>query len=92
MYFITEVSKDGTRCVGYFKSFEEAEQVVTNNYYDLWEAGCYPYVVIENIPEGVYKYDFHPLWFKYNETTGLYEPIDYSPDFIEQPTVGFGIG
>ena len=92
MYFITEVAPMDTRCVGYFKKLEDAIDVVEHNKYDLWEAGCYPYVIIENIPEGVYQYDFQPLWFKYNEKTGLYEKVDFSPDFITVPTVGFGIG
>lgn len=92
MYFITEVAEDDTRCVGYFQTFEAAEDTVIHNRYDLWEAGCYPYVVIEKIPEGAYQYDFHPLWYKYNEETELYEKIDFSPDFIEKPTIGFAMG
>lgn len=92
MYFITEVSKDDTRCVGYYKKLKDAEQVVVSNTGDLWEAGCYPYVVIENIPEGIYQYDFCPQWYKYNEKLEIYEKIDNSPDFIEKPAIGFGLG
>lgn len=92
MYFITSVAEDDSRCVGYVTSLEEAKDIVENNRYDLNEAGCYPYAVIENIPAGIYHYDFEPLWFKFNDETEKYDEIDFSPDFIEQPTVGFAIG
>ena len=92
MYFITSVAEDDSRCVGYVKNLEEAKDIVENNKYDLNEAGCYPYVVIEDIPEGPYQYDFHPLWFEFDKEIEKYKPIDFSPDFIEKPTVGFAIG
>lgn len=55
-----------SRCVGYFNSYEEAEDVVRGNYGDLYEQGYYDYVVIENIPEGLYQYDLEPVFFKWD--------------------------
>ena len=67
MYFITTIDSkhDDTRCVGYFKHFEEAERAVLRNSFDICET-CYDYVTIENIEEGIYQYDFQPKWYKWN--------------------------
>jgi hypothetical protein len=103
MYFITSVYPEkegyGTRCVGYLSNKEKAIDAVINNACDIYEAGAYPYVVIEHIEEGFYQYDFEPLWFKYNEDTEKYEQIKEEPEFISDDlfgmkghTVGFAIG
>ena len=94
MYFITTLERDfeGTRCVGYFSKLEDAVEAVINNYYDLNEAGYYPYAVIENIPEGIYHYDENPIWFKYDKNTNKYIQIDQRPVGIEEYMIGFGIG
>lgn len=92
MYFITSISeKHSNRCVGYVSKLEEAVDIVESNAYDLWEAGYYPYVVIENVEEGIYQYDQSPLWFKYNEEKDIYEKSE-RPNFIPNNHVGFGIG
>lgn len=92
MYFITSISeKHGYRCVGYVSALEEAIDIVENNRCDLWEAGYYPYAVIENIAEGLYQYDQSPLWFKYNIEKEIYEKSN-RPEFIDSRFVGFGIG
>ena len=92
MYFITTVSKDDNRCVGFYKSWFKAVKAVEENVYDLNEAGCYPYAVIERVGEGIYHYDFHPQWFKFNKTTERYEKISEPPEFVEKYAIGFGIG
>lgn len=91
MYFITTISKDDARCVGYVSSYEEAISIVEKNCCDLYEAGYYPYAVIENVEEGLYQYDFNPTWFTYNEELDEYEKSD-RPDFIDPKGIGFGIG
>lgn len=92
MYFITTISeKHGERCVGYFSNLDDATDVVIHNACDLNEAGYYPYAVIENVGEGLYRYDQSPIWYKYNETTNEYEKAD-RPNFIPSNHVGFGIG
>ena len=95
MYFITSVypKKDGygTRCVGYLSNKEKAIDAVTNNACDIYEAGAYPYAIIECIEEGFYQYDFEPLWFKYNKESEQYDKLEKEPDFIGGKTVGFAI-
>ena len=90
MYFITTIeTKKGdikdTRCVGYYKTFEEAEQAVMENACDIWET-CYDYAVIENIKEGLYQYDFHPNGYVKCE----------QPDFVNPKggvgMIGYAIG
>ena len=94
MYFITSVSKnaDEYRCVGYFSDKETAIEVVENNVGDLYEAGLYPYAVIENIPEGIYQYDQDPTWFTYVEKTDKYQICSTPLEIRKQHLVGFGIG
>ena len=92
MYFITSINPDDTRCVGYVSTLEEAKDIVENNRYDLYEAGCYPWVVIEHIREGIYQYDFHPIWFEYNEITNKYIERDFKPPFITDNNIGYAIG
>lgn len=94
MYFITTIDPkdEDYRCVGYFSDKDMAIEVVTNNIGDLYEAGCYQYAVIENIPEGIYQYDTEPMWFSYIEKTEKYQPCA-TPLFIrKQHLAGFAIG
>ena len=92
MYFITAVKDDyDNRCVGYFKSLEKATRVLEGNYSDISESGYYPFAVIENVKEGIYQYDFRPLWFKYNKKINRFEPSD-RPSNIANNIIGFGIG
>lgn len=93
MYFITTVDSKGQdrRCVGYVKTFEEAEEIVTKNVCDIWET-CYDYAVIENIQEGLYQYDFHPTWYKWHKLANGYiksEPPSFSKDICG---IGYAIG
>lgn len=95
MYFITTVEeKDGkikdTRCVGYVDTMYEAERIVANNRYDIFEY-CYNYAVIEAVPSGVYQYDNEPKWYKIvpQEENSYYEEIE-KPKWAN--TVGWAIG
>ena len=92
MYFITTIdSKDGdTRCVGYYKTFKEAERVVTNNECDIYET-CYDYAIIEHIKEGLYQYDYHPTWYKYQSSKAGYVKTDI-PAFANSNNIGYAIG
>lgn len=92
MYFITSVANDGTRCVGYVSTLEEAKDIVENNRCDLYEAGFYPWCVIEHIREGLYQYDFSPIWFEYNDYTNKYIEREHKPPFLDDSSVGFAIG
>lgn len=95
MYFITQIEYNEKTdelindCRGYFSSFKDAENVVVNNITDLYES-CFNYVVIENIPEGLYQYDIFPRWYLYNKETGKYEETS-EPEFTKN-YVGFALG
>lgn len=90
MYFVSTVGKhQNIRVVGYFSKYEDALEVVFKNYGDIYEAGYYPYALIENVPEGLYKYDMTPQWFKWNIDYG-YQPCDTPEEYKNM--VGFGVG
>lgn len=91
MFFITTINKDDYRCVGYYSKIDKAVNTVVYNKGDLYEAGWYPYAVIEEIKEGIYQYDQEPMWFKFNEKTERYEECE-KPSFIDDHLVGFAIG
>lgn len=94
MYFITTIQfknnelKD-SRCIGYFKSFKEAEHIVINNIGDIEET-IYNYCVIENIPEGIYEYDQNAKWYKFNDLDEVYKPCEKPKELDKY--VGFAIG
>ena len=89
MYFVSTINKHrGIRTVGYFSKYEDALEVVTKNYGDIYEEGYYPYALIENVPEGLYKYDTEPQWFKWD--IDGYKQCDTPEEY--KNTVGFGIG
>ena len=95
MYFITTIeTKKGdikdTRCVGYYKTFEKAEEAVLDNACDIWET-CYDYAVIENVEEGLYQYDQNPVWYKWDDLNEEYVKMEGKPEQYKNQ-IGFGIG
>ena len=92
MYFITTIdSKDNDmRCVGYYSTFEKAEEAVLDNACDIWET-CYDYCVIENVEEGLYQYDQNPVWYKWDDLNEEYKRIEEVPEEYKKQ-IGFGIG
>jgi len=93
MYFITTITNlsdnSDSRCIGYFSEQESAIKAIENNRGDFWET-IYNYAVIENIPEGIYKFDAEPLWFQYDRDTEEYKPIDRPEETLHM--CGFAIG
>lgn len=91
MYFLTTINKDGesSRCVGYFETLEQAEEIISKNICDIFEY-FYDYAVIENIPTGIYKYDCSPKWYKWNLEKNCYEKTE-KPEFANG-YVGWSIG
>lgn len=92
MYFVSGVSEDDIRCVGYYSDLKDAFDAVVNNYGDMNEVGCYPHAVIENIREGLYQYDTDPIWFEFDEKTEKYKRINNRPSYIGKHFAGFAIG
>lgn len=81
-----------SRCIGYYKDYQNALNTIENNYCDIYEFGHYNYVVIENIPEGLYQYDDNPTWFKVDFDPNKNE---YKIKQIESPIkniFGYSIG
>jgi len=93
MYFVAGVNKNSSRCFGYFKKLEDAIKSVKCNNTDINEMGYYPLAVIEYKEEGFYPIGatysdkdgyitlFERLWFKYNDVSGEYEPIEEPEEF-----------
>jgi hypothetical protein len=100
MYFITILSTlssdDGKanevfdwKCVGYVSKFETAEDIVLNNYNDLWQ-NYYDRCMIEYIEEGIYPKIQKRWFYKYNDDEDGYIQID-EPEMFEH-RCSFGIG
>lgn len=80
-----------SRALGWFPTFEEAEEEVVSNACDIWEYS-YDYAIIEETPPGYYR--SAPLsntdssqgtviyWYKFNEETRRYEKLDKCPDAL----------
>ena len=92
MYFITTIDSrdDDMRCVGYYSTFEKAEEAVLDNACDINET-CYNYVVIENVGEGLYQYDQDAIWYQWDDLNEEYKRMERKPDKYKNQ-VGFGIG
>jgi hypothetical protein len=80
----------GNRSVGFFHTFEEAEQVLKENIMDINECGYYKYAVIEIVPPGIYTYPREELWYKWNHEKDSYEPCPKPERF--QQVVGWSLG
>lgn len=80
----------GSRSVGYFHEFSNAEQALTQNIMDINECGYYPFAVIEVLHPGFYVYPREELWYKWNRYAGVYEPCD-KPDRFKQ-VCGWSLG
>jgi hypothetical protein len=66
--------------VGFVKSFEVANDIVSNNYNDIWE-NKYTYCVIEYIEEGIKQPVLKRWFYKYNEDEDGYKEIDEPINF-----------
>lgn len=84
----TKVSKDehGFPCYGdvrpvaWYSDHDDAVRMVQLNNCDIWET-IYDYAVVESLPEGMYPTTvrgYESEYFKYNQETEQYEPIDKS--------------
>ena len=76
------------RVVGFYYDRKDALKTAEGNYGDIYECGSYPYVVIEEVPEGVYKYQSKSWWYKWRD--GKYRKTRKPKSY--KNVVGFGIG
>lgn len=65
-----------TSFMGYYMTFDNAEEAVRRNAGDIHEA-CYDFAVIEEVPEGVYSVPRKRWYFRYKDDG--YVPIDEPP-------------
>lgn len=80
---------DDSRCVGYFKTFEEAEKVLNMNLGDIYEY-YYNYAVIEKMTDGLYPRDLDFKCYKFNpKKNGFFSCT--RPTALDN-TCSFGIG
>ena len=79
-----------TRCVGWYSEFAEAELAVLENRCDLYEAGGYPYAVVETVEEGLYPSGMPRRFYRYDCDRKRYLPMD-EPECVAR-LGSFGIG
>lgn len=91
MYFVTTIDNDRTRCVGYFKNFNKAEEIIINNVGDIYEDGYYKWAIIEKIEEGLYQHDLKPIWYEWDKDLGQYKKLAKCPAEFKN-LVGFSLG
>lgn len=94
MFFVTtiQIKEEEITCkrtVGYFKTLEEAKNVLEHNCCDIYEY-YYNYAVIEKVPAGLYKYDRFPIWYKWNKEKDGYVETEI-PECAKNQC-GFSIG
>jgi hypothetical protein len=77
----------GCRCVGFFYKLEDAMEAVKGNHCDIYEAGYYPFCVIEAVEQGFYNFN-NEWWYQWK--LGGYKEIE-KPEVLKQ-TYCFGIG
>ena len=75
--------------VGFYTSFSDAHEALTNNQTDLHET-CYDYACIEKVEEGLARPGELVRWYKFDRESGRYFPIK-TPDF-EKRICGRTIG
>ena len=98
-YFITALEKINTsngfphfgasRCWGFYTNFKTADEMVRNNVTDLYET-VYDYMVIEEYSEGISGYEFERWFYKWDNQTEKYVPIE-EPEGL-QHYASFAIG
>ena len=75
------------RCVGYYSLLENAKYAVEHNLKNIYD-NLYEYCIIEETPEGIYKYSKNIYVYKWNKDH--YEPIETPLELSK--VCGFGIG
>ena len=92
MFFITcfecceesEFGFDGgvKKIVGFTDTLEEADEVVSENQFDI-HADTFMYVVIEEIEPGIYPTAEAEIWYAWSEEKNCFLPI-------ERPSAAYG--
>ena len=83
-----------SRCVGYYKTFEDADKIVRKNCGDIFE-WFYNYVVIEKVEVGLYPVCMERWFYSVNYENEYYKNATFKP--IDEPKsvkhiINFAIG
>jgi len=70
------------RNIGYFKTLEQAEESVLNNYSNIFES-YYQYAIIEKIEEGLSYLYFDREFHTYKWLDGKYKKVDNECELIK---------
>jgi hypothetical protein len=84
---VTEDNSGST--VGFYLNPQKAIERVQENCCDLNEAGYYPYIVIEEMPEGIHKESWNTTLFEYDRNSERFKKIE-SP--IKDDITNFSMG
>ena len=90
IYTVTTIRSTGfnSRCVGFFHEYENAEKIILENIYDIYE-DYYLYAVIEKIEAGIYSQCKESTWFIWENDS--YKKLDKKPERFNN-VINFSIG
>lgn len=85
-------STDSRRCIGYYENKSDAIRAVIDNKGEMHEC-LYNYIVIEEIPSGVWASTISETWYEWNFPEKRWEKIDKPLKYRKfGQVVGFGVG
>ena len=80
-----------TRCIGYFFDLTKINEIIKKGMYGLNEAGYYPYLIVEHVPEGVYPFNTKVVaWYKYKNNK--WSKLKKAPKIANPSSICYGIG
>lgn len=79
------------RTWGFYKDKKRAMKAVRENWTDMYECGCYPWVIIEPHYEGLLvEHIGKAIWYEWNKDKAKYCRMKTKPYFAEH-TCGFAL-
>ncbi len=71
-----------SRCWGWYEHFSDAQDATVNNVTDMNEAGYYPWIVIEEVTEGILPITRgdKQTWYFFDRDSGLYDKLPEIPE------------
>lgn len=60
--------------VGFFNTYEDAQDCVKNNDCDIAEEGWYRFAIIEEYTPGIYMVPQYERWFEWDGDSKVYKP------------------
>lgn len=69
------------RCFGFYNKLSDAISAVANNYGDM-EEGLFNFLVIESLPEGIFRTPTDSIWYEWSDEHG-WKYLDVSPKWSD---------